>query len=588
MPKVTRFACRSSGSLIKVCRILAVGSVMLVNMSVNDHELLGQFTRDQSQDAFTALVNRHMNLVYSAALRQVRSPQLAEEVSQTVFTQLARRATNLAPDTILSAWLYQVTRNMAIDVIRREARRQAREQIAFQMSDLNDTPVDWTRIEPLLDEAMQSLDDADRTALLLRYFENKSLRDVGAALGASEDAAQKRVARAIERLRDFFGKRKVTVGASGLVTLLAANAIQAAPSGLAAAVATGAVLGSATLSASTAVSITKTIIMTTLQKTIITAGAVGAVAIGLYQARLVSNLREQVRTLEHQQDQQAVISKQAQAERDRATNTLAAYAAENAALKKNPSEVLKLRGEVGQLRQENAQLGSSSALSKVTANPEARKMLRDQQKLGMSIIYKDFAQHLKLAPEQSEKLQDLLADHIMENVDHVTTVLRDKPSLAQMDGLFAAQDAAMQQKVAALLGQDGLTQYQDYTKNLLSSLSADQFKNKLTGTEAEKELKTSQLRQAIQAAVQAGLASAGLPADYQTVPILNFRNIASEQATDQSLKLLDEIYQRVAAGGGAFLSADELAKFQAFRTEAIKNNRSILSLNRQMMAPISN
>ncbi len=226
---------------------MAVGAVILLNMTATDHELLGQFTREQLQDAFTTLVNRHMNLVYSAALRQVRSPQLAEEVCQAVFTQLARHAAKLTSKTILTAWLYQVTRNAAIDVIRCEARRQAREQIAFQMSDTNNTPAAWTHIEPLLDEAMQSLDATDRTAILLRYFENKSLQEVGETLGTSEDAAQKRVSRAVDRLREFFSQRKLAVGASGLVDLVSANAIQAAPSGLAGAVAISAVLGSTTI-----------------------------------------------------------------------------------------------------------------------------------------------------------------------------------------------------------------------------------------------------------------------------------------------------------------------------------------------------
>src|SRR5215470_176537 len=112
---------------------------MLIDMIGNDQDLLGQFTREQSQDAFTDLVHRHLDLVYSAALRQVRSPQLAEEVSQSVFTELARRSAKLNPDTNLTAWLYQVTRNAAIDVVRREARRQAREQIAFEMSDMINT-----------------------------------------------------------------------------------------------------------------------------------------------------------------------------------------------------------------------------------------------------------------------------------------------------------------------------------------------------------------------------------------------------------------------------------------------------------------
>jgi RNA polymerase sigma factor (sigma-70 family) len=179
------------------------------------------------------LLKRHLNLTYSAALRQVRSPQLAEEVSQSVFTDLARNAHRLAPDTILTAWLYQVARRTAIDVVRREARRQLREQIASELNAMNATAADWTHIEPLLDEAMHALDDTDRAAVLLRYFENKSLQEVGDALGMSDDAAQKRVSRAVERLREFFAKRGVTVGASGLVAAVTANAVQAAPVGLA-------------------------------------------------------------------------------------------------------------------------------------------------------------------------------------------------------------------------------------------------------------------------------------------------------------------------------------------------------------------
>src|SRR5436309_11773317 len=176
---------------------------MLVRMTANDLDLLREFTRDQSQDAFTALVQRHLNLVYCAALRQVRSPQLAEEVVQSVFIDLARNAARLKPNTILTAWLYQVTHRTAIDVVRGEARRQLREQIAFQMNAMNATDDDWRPIEPILDEAMHALDDADRTAVLLRYFENKSLREVGQTLGTTDDTARKRINRAVERLRQF-------------------------------------------------------------------------------------------------------------------------------------------------------------------------------------------------------------------------------------------------------------------------------------------------------------------------------------------------------------------------------------------------
>ncbi len=207
-------------------------------MSDTDSELLARYTRHRAEDAFAEIVRRHLDLVHSAALRQVRSPQLAEEVAQSTFLKLAQHARQLAPDTILSAWLYQVTRREAIDVVRREARRQLREQIATEMNAMNATAADWTHIEPLLEEAMHALDETDRAAVLLRYFENKSLREVGQALGATENAAQKRLTRAVEQLRGFFAQHGVTIGASGLVVVISANAVQAAPAGLAVTIST--------------------------------------------------------------------------------------------------------------------------------------------------------------------------------------------------------------------------------------------------------------------------------------------------------------------------------------------------------------
>ena len=217
----------------------------------SDLDLLGRYARQNSQDAFAEIVRRHLNLVHSAALRQVRSPQLAEEIAQSVFADLAHvAATPSSPlgsrdassPQSLTPWLYAVTRRTAIDAIRKESRRQLREQIAVEMNNMNATSADWTHIEPLLDDAMAALDETDRSAILLRYFENKNLREVGEALGASEDAAQKRVSRAVERLREFFSKRNVTIGTSGLAVLISANAVQSAPVGLAATISAAAVL----------------------------------------------------------------------------------------------------------------------------------------------------------------------------------------------------------------------------------------------------------------------------------------------------------------------------------------------------------
>ncbi len=123
----------------KFCRISNARADMLVKMTTSDLDLLKEYAGPNSEEAFATLVKRHLNLVYSAALRQVRSPQLAEEVSQSVFSDLAQNAHKLRSGTILTAWLYQVTRRTAIDVVRREARRQLREQIATEMNAMNAT-----------------------------------------------------------------------------------------------------------------------------------------------------------------------------------------------------------------------------------------------------------------------------------------------------------------------------------------------------------------------------------------------------------------------------------------------------------------
>ncbi|MBI4659861.1 MAG: sigma-70 family RNA polymerase sigma factor [Verrucomicrobia bacterium] len=323
-------------------------------MSDTDLELLARYARQHAEDAFAELVRRHLGLVYSAALRQVRSPQLAEEVSQSVFTDLARNASRLRPDTILTAWLYHVTRRTAIDVVRREASRQLREQIATEMNAMNAPATEWTHIEPLLDEAMQALDDTDRAAVLLRYFENKSLREVGDALGASENAAQKRLTRAVERLREFFAKRGVTAGVSGLAVVISANAVQATPVGLAVTISSAAVLAGTTVTTTalaTAIA-TKAIVMTTLQKTIIGATLAVALGTGLFETRQISRLRGEVQTL---QQQHAIVLKEndrLRRERENAASRLVALAEDIGKTKAVPAELLRLRGEVTRLSAE--------------------------------------------------------------------------------------------------------------------------------------------------------------------------------------------------------------------------------------------
>jgi RNA polymerase sigma factor (sigma-70 family) len=341
----------------------------------SDLELLKQFARENSQDAFNEIVRRHLDLVYSAALRQVRSPPLAEDIAQSVFTDLARSAGKLcsagvSPANLLTPWLYAVTRRTAIDAIRQESRRRLREQIAVEMNNMNASqssagvPPAWSEIESFLDEAMESLDETDRAAILLRYFENKSLREVGESLKISDDTAQKRVSRAVERLREFLSKRNLTIGAGGLLSLISANAVQSAPIGLAATISAAAVLTGTTVSTSTAIATTKVIAMTALQKTIIGAALVAAVGTGAYEAHQASQLRAQIQTLQQQQTSLAEQIRQLQKEHDDMTNQLAGLLAENEQLQSssNKMELLKLRGEV--TRQQNEANDPTAAAAK--------------------------------------------------------------------------------------------------------------------------------------------------------------------------------------------------------------------------------
>lgn len=310
--------------------------------------------------------------------------------------------------------------------------------------------------------------------------------------------------------------------------------------------------------------------------------------VAIYQAHQASQLREQNRALQQQLAPLSDQVQQLQHERDKASNQLAGLSDELALAKKNqnPSDVLKLRSEVTTLRKEKSDSDGQSAVSKLTADPATRNTLRATQKLGMTAIYSDFAKNLNLTKEQTGQLNDLLADHIMDGIDLTTQALHDGKSRGEIDQMFASENAALQTKLQALLGPDGAAQYQDYTKNLVSTLSAAQFAQAMTGDPAAVADKKAQMTQAIQAATQSALASAGLPADYQTVPMLNLSNIASEEQATQSLQLLDSIYGQVAANAGSYLSTDELAKFQTFRTNAISNSKTMLDMNRKLMAPI--
>jgi RNA polymerase sigma factor (sigma-70 family) len=287
-----------------------------------DTQLLRAYAECHSDSAFAELVRRHIDLVHSAALRMVRDSHLAQDVTQGVFVALARHAPQLADRPVLAGWLHSTAQNIAAQTVRTDVRRRAREQEVAVMNELLSVSPDagWEHIAPHLDEALGELSEPDRDAVLLRYFKNHDLRTVGATLGISDDAAQKRVSRAVERLREFFAKRGVTVGASGLAVVISANAVQAAPVGLALTISTAAALTGTTLATTATVTATKAIAMTALQKTLVTATIAVLAGAGIYEARQAAQLSEQVQTL---QQQQAAQVEELQQERDDAVKRLA-------------------------------------------------------------------------------------------------------------------------------------------------------------------------------------------------------------------------------------------------------------------------
>jgi RNA polymerase sigma factor (sigma-70 family) len=329
---------------------------------VTDALLLRRYTAEQDEAAFAKLVRRHVNLVHSAALRQVNGDgHLAADVTQAVFTDLARKAPALVQHRVLAGWLFTSTRFAAAKMVRGERRRQAREQEAQLMQELTRDPaasLDWTRVRPVLDEALGELNESDREAILLRFFEGRDFAGVGARLNLSDNTARMRVERALDKLRALLERRGVTSTSAALAAALANQAVLAAPAGLAATVTgaalagSGAAIAGATAGAGVAAATGTFMSITKLQLGISGALAAAAATGFVLEARSNADLHAQVAGL-RQENQQLV-----------------ALRAENSALARTAVEVAEMRGDDAALAQLQGEAATLQRRQQMVARAE--------------------------------------------------------------------------------------------------------------------------------------------------------------------------------------------------------------------------
>ena len=329
---------------------------------VDDQELLRRYAHDGSEAAFAGLVSRHIDLVYSAARRMVIDPHLAEDVTQAVFLALAKSAAKTQHICVLSGWLHRTARNLSAATVRGEIRRRAREnEVAIMNQDASAPDALWEQLAPHLDEALAQLAAPDRDALLLRYFERKTTREIGERLGLSEDAAQKRIGRALERLRGLFDKRGVAVTAPALAGILSLQAVQQAPAALAASVTASSL---AAIASTSTVSILHLMASAKLKFSLVSLLAAGMTTAVVVQNRTNAKLTAELaaRTAQLAQTQPVPEAKPSQP----------VDADEMAALGAEHAELLRLRGEVAVLRQRDRQRITPSPQKASTGPNSAR------------------------------------------------------------------------------------------------------------------------------------------------------------------------------------------------------------------------
>jgi hypothetical protein len=408
-----------------------------------------------------------------------------------------------------------------------------------------------------LDAGLSELKEQERDALLLRYFEKKSAHEMAQILGITDEAAQKRVSRAVEQLRQFLTRRGVTAGAGALVVAISAHAVEAAPAGLGQTI-SAATATAATASIHTAISLTtpKIIAMTTLQKTLFAAIIIAAVGTGVYQARQTSQARQQAQAAQQNQIVLSQQIEQLQRERNEATNRLTATQAELARLEaaQNPNEVLRLRGQVGTLRQQLATTEAKSnapgsGFAKMMSDPAMREYINQAMVDLVKRRYSPLFQELKLTPEQTDQFIQLVSAEIKQGAQRLVTS-EHRGDLAQSNSSIADDKSGLGQKLKELLGDSGAARFAEYSQELPARTTVDLLDSQLGGGKLNEEQRT-RLFQVVKA--EPFELTHGITGD------LDKTFFASQPEVDGYLAKISDSNQRVLQQAGEFLTSEQLA-----------------------------
>lgn len=539
---------------------------------MDDMELLQEYATRHSEEAFATLAKRHIDLVYSAALRHTRNHHQAQEVTQAVFVVLARKAGSLNSRTVLAGWLFQTARLIAANYVRGEIRRARREQEACMQSDPNDQAEEsWQHVAPILNEIIGDLREKDRNAIVLRFFQGKDYRQVAAVLGATEEAAQMRVSRALEKMRKMFARRGVVLSAVALGGVIAAQGTQAAPAGLAATVAAGAIHGTA-LTASTLTLAEGTLKIMAWTKAKLTIGA-GVVVLLAFQHHQNAVQARQLAAARQQLDGQAQALAAAQSRVQELEQDTASIL-ETERSQQQDLERLRARRKASGQSNVAGTGAPATLLSATLSDPDERESLRQGLLASSRTRWSPLIGELNLDEAKTEKLVGMGADWGLKNLETVAAFTEGKLTVDAAVQAEANTEREATNQIRLLLGEEDFAKYDECEKTFPARTLVQQYDKQL-GPFPLNAIQDQALARLVEA--EPPEVAGGLAGDFTV------RQLVSPEGLDQSFAEQAASNQRILQAAAGFLSPEQVDALRLMQTSNMSaQKRNVLRLLRKL------